>query len=151
MSSNRRDLRIKAMQILYAWEISREPIEEIVRTVGEEIAEEKEHFALLERIVYTVMDHREECDAQIAALAANWEFDRIAIIDRILLRIGICELLYFPEIPPKATINEAIEIAKRYSTEKSGKFVNGILDAILADLKQKGTLNKSGRGLVGLN
>lgn len=151
MSSNRRDLRIKAMQILYAWEISREPIEQIVRTVGGDVAPEKEQFALLERLVYTVLDHREECDELITKLAANWEFDRIAVIDRILLRIGICELFYFPEIPPKATINEAIEIAKRYSTEKSGKFVNGILDAILSDLKKNGTLNKSGRGLVGLN
>jgi N utilization substance protein B len=78
----------------------------------------------------------------------NWEMERIALIDRILLRIAIAELLYFPDIPPKVSINEAIEIAKEYSTAKSGKFINGVLDAILTDLKQSGKLNKSGRGLI---
>lgn len=60
---------------------------------------------------------------------------RIALIDKILLRMAICELLYFPDIPPKVSINEAIEIAKEFSTAGSGKFINGILDAILSDEK----------------
>ena len=64
------------------------------------------------------------------------------------LRIALCELLYFPDIPPKVTINEAIEIAKDFSTESSGTFVNGIMDAILIELRKDGELNKSGRGLV---
>jgi len=71
-----------------------------------------------------------------------------ALIDRILLRMGITELLFFPEIPPKVSINEVIEIAKEYSTSNSGKFINGILDAILSDLKLNSNLNKSGRGLI---
>ena len=61
--------------------------------------------------------------------------------------MGICELLHFPDIPPKVTINEAIELAKCFSTEKSGRFINGILDAILDKLKKSGTLTKAGRGL----
>ena len=78
----------------------------------------------------------------------NWEMERIALIDRILLKIGIVEILYFPEIPPKVSINEVIEIAKDYSTLNSGKFINGILDAILSEAKKEGRLNKSGRGLI---
>jgi N utilization substance protein B len=62
--------------------------------------------------------------------------------------MAICEILYFPDIPPKVSINEAIEIAKEFSTAGSGKFINGILDAILSDEKLSGHLNKSGRGLV---
>ena len=66
----------------------------------------------------------------------------------LLLRMGICELLYFPDIPPKVTINELIEVAKSFSTEKSGKFINGVLDAILIDLRAKHLLVKTGRGLI---
>ena len=73
---------------------------------------------------------------------------RIALIDKILLRMAICEILYFPDIPPKVSINEAIEIAKEFSTAGSGKFINGILDAILSEEKTAGRLNKTGRGLV---
>jgi N utilization substance protein B len=62
--------------------------------------------------------------------------------------VGITEIIYFPDIPPKVSINEVIEIAKNYSTSNSGKFINGILDALLNDLKNEGKLNKSGRGLV---
>jgi N utilization substance protein B len=79
---------------------------------------------------------------------ANWEFNRLAIIDKLILRIAICELLYYDDIPPKVSINEAIEIARRFSTEKSDKFVNGVLDSILADLRKSGRLKKTGRGLV---
>jgi N utilization substance protein B len=74
--------------------------------------------------------------------------NRIALIDKILLRMGICEILHFPDIPPKVSINESIEIAKNFSTAGSAKFINGILDAILAEEKKTGKLNKSGRGLV---
>jgi N utilization substance protein B len=78
----------------------------------------------------------------------HWEFSRLAIIDKIILRMSICELLYFEDIPPKVTMNEAIEIARAYSTDKSDKFVNGVLDSILEDLKKEGRIRKSGRGLV---
>ena len=64
--------------------------------------------------------------------------------------MAVCEFLSFEDIPPKVTINEAIDIAKRYSTDKSGKFINGILDATLLDLQKQGRLKKSGRGLIGM-
>ena len=72
----------------------------------------------------------------------------VNVIDKILLRIAIAELLYAVDVPPKVSINETIEIAKEYSTAKSGKFINGILDAVLVDLKKEGKIKKVGRGLI---
>jgi transcription antitermination factor NusB len=78
----------------------------------------------------------------------NWETERIAHLDRVLLQLAITEFLDFPEIPPKVTINEAIEIAKKYSTERSSTFINGILDAVLNELRTTNRLHKTGRGLL---
>lgn len=86
-------------------------------------------------------------DELIDKAAKNWELERIAILDRILMQMAISELLYFDEIPPKVSVNEAIEIAKKYSTEKSGTFINGVLDSILNTLKDEKKISKSGRGL----
>jgi len=78
----------------------------------------------------------------------NWDADRIAALDLIILQMGVCEFLFFETIPTKVTINEYIDLAKRYSTPKSGDFVNGVLDNILKDLKKKNLIQKSGRGLI---
>jgi N utilization substance protein B len=95
-----------------------------------------------------LMLHREEINQIITEKLQRWEFSRVALIDRILIQMGIAELLYFPDIPPKASINELIEIAKDYSTEESGKFINGILHAIMTHLAETGKIQKSGRGLM---
>ncbi|WP_375444454.1 transcription antitermination factor NusB [uncultured Fibrella sp.] len=78
----------------------------------------------------------------------NWEVDRVAILDLIIMKLAVCEMLTFPGIPVKVTINEYIDMAKSYSTPKSGTFVNGILDNLSAKLTADGTLRKSGRGLI---
>jgi N utilization substance protein B len=78
----------------------------------------------------------------------NWDVDRIAEIDTILLKMAICELLKFPSVPVKVTINEFLEIAKEYSTPKSSIFINGILDNLVKSYQSTGRLNKSGRGLL---
>lgn len=77
----------------------------------------------------------------------NWEQDRIAVLDMIILKMGIAEFLYFPSIPIRVTINEYLEIAKEYSTNKSSLFINGILDKLVKEYKDEGKLNKIGRGL----
>ena len=149
MATYRRRLtREKVLQVLYAYELSKEPIAGIIENVLGELKSQKEDFAFATKLVQTVLQHQEEIEKFIKVKVAHWEFDRIAVIDRMLLRMGIAELLYFNDIPPKVTINESIEVAKNYSTEKSGKFVNGVLDAILEDLKMNGTLQKTGRGLI---
>ena len=78
----------------------------------------------------------------------NWELDRIADIDTIILNLGVCELQKFPSIPVKVTINEYLELAKEYSTPKSSIFINGILDALVKEYRQENKLNKIGRGLI---
>jgi len=87
-------------------------------------------------------------ESEITGKTPNWESDRIADIDYILLKMAISELLYFEQIPIRVTINEYLEIAKDYSTPKSNIFINGVLDNISKDFEQKGRLNKSGRGLL---
>jgi N utilization substance protein B len=140
-------VRERVMQALYAYEISGEPIEQIINEIVT-LKSQKEALAFAKELIHAVIEHQDTIDSTIKKKVTNWEFNRIAVIDRILLEMGICELLYFEDIPPKVTINEAIEIAKRYSTEKSGQFINGVLDSILADLRTDGELRKSGRGLV---
>ncbi len=79
----------------------------------------------------------------------NWDKERVALIDLLLLRMGVCEFLYFNTIPTKVTINEYIDIAKQYSTPQSGQFVNGVLDNILKDLVKDKKINKTDRGMIG--
>jgi len=86
--------------------------------------------------------------SQITEKTANWDKDRIANIDFVLLQMAICEFQKFPSIPVKVTINEYLEIAKEYSTPKSSVFINGILDKLVKEYIDKGTLNKVGRGLM---
>jgi len=144
---NRRKLREKALQILYAYELNQEGLEVLLSGMLSDVANSADkEFA--REIVSKAIVNKDALDKIIKEKVANWEMDRIALIDRLLLRIAITELIHFPDIPPKVSINEVIEIAKVYSTAKSGKFVNGILDAILAEFKSTGKLNKTGRGLI---
>jgi N utilization substance protein B len=89
-----------------------------------------------------------EYQKRIDGKLQHWESERIMEIDTILMKMAMCELTQFQTIPVKVTINEYIELAKLYSSRKSGVFINGILDSIITDLKTEGLLNKMGRGLI---
>lgn len=89
-----------------------------------------------------------ELAAEIEGQTPNWDKDRIAEIDAILLKMAIAELLYFPSIPERVSINEYLEIAKEYSTPKSSIFINGVLDKLTKDYQTAGRLKKTGRGLL---
>lgn len=89
-----------------------------------------------------------EISTLIKPILENWDAERLAAIDTILLKMALCEMLHFPSIPTKVTINEYLEIAKNYSTAKSKDFINGILDKLLTNLTANGTIVKKGRGLV---
>ncbi|GAB4298327.1 MAG: transcription antitermination factor NusB [Ignavibacteriaceae bacterium] len=142
----RRSIRERVLQILYAYEMNPGALEVHFKEILSDLPfKADKDFAT--SLVNRVLAHEEEVDEMIKGKVDNWEMNRIAFIDKILLRMGICEFLFFPDIPPKVTINETIEIAKRYSTAGSGKFINGILDSILTELKETGALKKSGRGL----
>jgi transcription antitermination protein NusB len=146
----RRFVREKVLQYLYAYEMNRDNLNELKSELLSVIKEEND-MQFAEDLINKVIIHREETDKRIVEKVDNWEMNRIALIDKLLLRIGITELLYFADIPPKVSINEVIEIAKLYSTSGSGKFINGILDSILYDEKSAGRLNKTGRGLIDEN
>jgi N utilization substance protein B len=90
--------------------------------------------AFAEALIRGVIEHREEVDALIKQYARNWELHRMAVVDRNVLRLAIYEMLHHEDIPPVVSINEAVDIAKKYSTEDSGKFVNGILDKVKSEL-----------------
>jgi N utilization substance protein B len=93
--------------------------------------------------------HQKKCSELIDKNTTNWEVERIALMDILVMQLAITEIFEFPEIPVKVTLNEYIEIAKYYCTSKSSTFVNGILDNIVKEIREEGLLNKSGRGLVG--
>jgi N utilization substance protein B len=78
----------------------------------------------------------------------NWDAERVAILDMVMLKMALCELLHFPTIPTKVTLNEYVEISKLYSTDKSKEFINGILDRLMKELLEKGRIVKEGRGLI---
>lgn len=145
--SKRRLVREKVMQVLFAFEMNDESLPSLKSEILNDIEPGIDRdFA--NDLISKVLKNIQSLDELIKKRVDNWEMSRIALIDRILLRMGICEILYFTDIPPKVSINEAIEISKEYSTAGSAKFINGILDAILSDEKKSGRLNKKGRGLV---
>lgn len=93
--------------------------------------------------------HNGDLTAIVADKTRNWDTDRIAAIDILLLKMAICEFMHLPSVPTRVTMNEYIEIAKEYSTPKSKVFINGILDKALTDLKAEGKVKKAGKGLIG--
>lgn len=143
----RRAGRIIALQSLYQIDIVKNNINEInefidnysyIETIDEkkpEFLEKSKEFA--KELVNTVTEHIKEIDEIIPRYLKNWQYDRILSVDRNILRLGVAELFYRPDIPYKVTINEAIELAKRFGDEKSGSFINGVLDSIVKTEKDK--------------
>lgn len=120
-----------ALKILYQAELTRREIRLAAEKFWSEfdvIDENVETFA--SRITSGIEDYLDEIDNKISQYATNWQLKRMAVIDRNILRIGVFELLHTSDIPPKVTINEAVELAKKYGDLESSKFVNGILDKI---------------------
>jgi N utilization substance protein B len=136
---SRRLGRILAVQVLYPKRInlkfSTAHLEEIISLNRQDYDEEALAFA--KTLLNLVEEHLNEADKLIKTVLENWEWDRLCAMDRAILGIAVLELLYLPEVPARVVINEAIEIAKEFSTEKSGIFVNGILDSIA---REKGLL-----------
>jgi len=96
-----------------------------------------EQRAYIERLFTGIIDRREEIDALIGAHTIGWRFERLGLIDRDVLRIGVYELLYDEEIPPEVAIDQAVELAKKYGTEQARVFVNGILDRIWKEARER--------------
>ncbi|MBD3615958.1 MAG: transcription antitermination factor NusB [Gracilimonas sp.] len=147
---NRRQVRETVLKAIYALQLGKDSTQHVTDTIIKkaEFAKEKDLRRFAEKLFFNTVEHEEELDEVISKHIKNWDIQRLALIDRLVLKMALCEFIYFEEIPTKVSINEAIEIAKRYSTAKSGRFINGILDAALTDLNESGRINKKGRGLI---
>ena len=122
--------REAALQVLYQIDIKNEPASDQLRDYQAHHNEDASVREFCSQLVMGTIEHIQKIDELIKKYAANWELSRMAVIDRNIIRMSTYELLHESDIPPKVTINEAIEIAKKYGDSDSGKFVNGILDKI---------------------
>ena len=126
-----------ALQALYQLNITKQDVAALLVQFQEHFLPGGEADEFLRRLVLGVLEHCEELDRLIERYSENWRLDRIDVIDRNILRMALFELLYCEDIPPKVTINEAIDLGKRYGSEDSGSFINGILDRIQNEVVRK--------------
>lgn len=131
----RRTARELALKFLYQTEFnSNSPDSELNSFCDRaNVSEEVKNFT--QALIKNILFHKKEVDELLEKISANWVPDRMAVIDKNILRLGICELLFDPTTPPKVVINEAVEIAKKFGTEESPDFINGILDKVFKDSK----------------
>ncbi|MCF7886765.1 MAG: transcription antitermination factor NusB [Candidatus Marinimicrobia bacterium] len=133
----RRQAREEVLKSLYAKEMTGYNIAAIEDTIIDksELTSELKIFG--KNLFKQTVTHQDKIDEHIKRKSENWDFSRIALIDKIILRMAICEFFYLDDVPPKVSIAEAIEIAKKFSTDDSSSFVNGILDAVFHSNENK--------------
>ncbi len=132
------------MQSLYEWDFAggKKPLEPIIEHTIHEFAPTFDDKGFIKELIDGVMAHREAIDGLIVRYAPEWPLDQITTVDRNILRLGVHELKFSEAVPSKVAINEAIELAKTFGGDSSGKFVNGVLGAIFRDMTAKGELKK---------
>ncbi|MFA6424189.1 MAG: transcription antitermination factor NusB [Candidatus Magasanikbacteria bacterium] len=140
--SNRHLARSIAMQTIFEWDFRGQPsaglpaiLDQNIKEFGVGLGDEKQFSS---DIINGIIDHLKEIDEIIVKYAPNWPLEKITVMDRNILRIGIWEMKFNPEVPPKVAINEAIELAKSYGGPASGKFVNGVLGSLYKDMYPNG-------------
>ena len=137
------DALLQVYQGISFWKASQEQVK-----MSPLYKDETEDVLFFKNLYKLTIKNDAEYESMIEANLKNWESDRIIETDMILMKMAICELMEFPSIPTKVTINEYIEIARSYGSEKSGLFINGLVDKIARELREEGRLNKQGRGLL---
>ncbi len=133
---SRRLARELALKILYCYKSGRTEIPMLLNEFLDKKKYPQSVKNFSRELVMLTIDNMQTIDKKVKNVLENWEYERISTIDKLILRLGVCELLFFNEIPYEVTINEAIEMAKKYGTGESPKFVNGILDAIVKQNKK---------------
>ena len=139
------DLPFVASIVFYQIKVAKEDKIFFNQTV---VFKNKEDKAFAIKLFNNTIIHHKEFEEIISKRAKNWDLERIALMDQILIMMALCELISFNEIPIKVSLNEYIEVAKYYSTKKSKSFINGILDKVVAEFKESGKIRKIGRGLI---
>lgn len=110
--------------------------------------DEEDDKAYMLELFRKTIENNKEYEALVSAKTQNWDVERIALMDILIMKMAVCEVFNFPSIPVKVTLNEYIDISKRYSTPKSSTFINGVLDKLVATFKTEGKIKKTGRGLL---
>jgi N utilization substance protein B len=136
----RRSSRELALKYLYQFELNGGDLDEQIKLFLERNSSQEDVANFMKELVVSLIDKMEEIDEIIQKFSDHWILDRMTVIDRNILRMGACELLFNFSTPPKVVINEAIDIAKKYGNEDSPEFVNGILDKVFNEIGQKGPL-----------
>ena len=147
MTTNKRHprhlARVAVFQGLYALEISNEPLNKIIHDLWDRYSFEKPAREYVQHLLNQVADHSSWIEESIKSHLQNWDYERVALLDRLILEMAITEIYFASDIPPKVSIAEAIEIAKEYSTEESSAFVNGILDAVYKEYQLSRSQNQT--------
>ena len=138
----RRKARELAMQALFYMDIQNNASVEMLAHFCENFQPSEKSQLFFLKLVNGVLETKGELDALIDRFSKNWDISRMSCVDRNVMRIAVFELLYCADIPPKVSINEAIDVGKKFGTEESGAFINGIMDSIRGELENKGKLNK---------
>lgn len=154
----RRNIREKVLQACFAQIVSEELIADVYTNLLEktykevknqkDVADSDEDAKFLTELFFGTLKNTKDYQDLIVGKLDNWDYSRVAVIDKVILLLAIHELIAFPEIPIKVTINEYLDIARDYSTPKSSQFINGIIDKINNDLSASGKIKKWGRGLL---
>jgi N utilization substance protein B len=140
----RRKSRELALQMLFQADMGKQSKEEVRRSFWRERGEvERETRGFADDLFTVASDRAGEIDGIIERHAAHWRMDRMAAVDRNILRLGAAEFLGYPDTPPPVVINEALEIARRFSTPESVQFINGVLDSVARELEKSRSLPKS--------
>ena len=132
----RRIARESVMQVLYAEELNNDTPEKVLDLYVNSY-KSPDDTDYMRQLFFCVIENKTWADELICKCLENWEYERVAIVDKILLRMGVSEIYHMDDIPPKVSISEMVEIAKVFSTEESSGFVNGILDTIYKNFKDK--------------
>jgi N utilization substance protein B len=143
--SNRHLARTIALQTLYQWDFNGKKNNDLTAVVKKNLKEFAPQFddnGFIQHLVNGVVKNQKEIDSLITKYAPEWPIEQITMVDRNVLRIGIQEMKYDPEIPEKVAINEAIELAKTFGGESSGKFVNGVLGTIYKEMAARNEIKK---------
>ncbi|MDH4210291.1 MAG: transcription antitermination factor NusB [candidate division WOR-3 bacterium] len=126
----RRLARELALRVLYRYEEGDTDLQGAMKSVLDVKIYEKNDKDFSKALIERTVKNIEQIDKEIIRVLQNWEYDRISVVDKTILRMGTCELIYFDDIPSQISINEAIEIGKKYGGNESGRFINGVLDAV---------------------